>query len=326
VSAPAVSVLVPTYNYARYLPEAIDSVLAQDFKDFELIIADDCSTDDTAGVVKAYLAKDSRIQFIARAKNLGMVNNWNDCLQRARGEYIKFLFGDDKLFRPDALGKMVAMLKDNSSATLAASARVIFDENSKVVNVWRNFSDGCHNGHEVITQYLMVNGRNLVGEPSAAMFRRADAKRGFDPQYKQIVDVEMWFHLLEKGNLVYTREPLCGFRVHSLQQTERNTGSGLAWKEHSVFMAGKVLESSFPRKVVFPILFHLRRWQEKTADAGTPEMLEWQRKLAARWGAGWKLFYWLYCIRHRMAKPFQNFRRSLEKRRFVREFNAGGSS
>ena len=150
----------------------------------------------------------------------------------------------------------------------------------------------------------MENGKNLVGEPSADLFRKSDARRGFDPQYRQIVDVEMWFHLLEKGDLAYTREPLCAFRSHSLQQTERHARSGAAWKEHAVFIASHAVQPQFPRKVVFPILHHLRRWRGKTPDADTPEMLEWQRRLAARWGAGEPLFYWWFWVRHRLAKPF----------------------
>src|SRR6202453_4307537 len=100
----------------------------------------------------------------------------------------------------------------------------------------------------------------------------------------------MWFLLLEKGDLAYTREPLCAFRCHPVQQTERNTGSGVAWKEHAAFIASHAVQDQFPREAVFPILFHLRRAQGKNADADTPEMLEWQRRLAARWGRGWRWF------------------------------------
>src|SRR3974377_931912 len=97
MTSPKVSVLVPTYNYARYLPEAIESVLEQDFQDFEVLISDDCSTDGSAEVIARYAAKDSRIRFKIHPANLGMVENWNWCLSEARGDYIKFLFGDDRL-------------------------------------------------------------------------------------------------------------------------------------------------------------------------------------------------------------------------------------
>src|ERR1039458_5233071 len=102
MTPPRVSVLTPTFNYARYLPEAIESVLQQDFRDFELLIADDASTDGSAEIIHRYAAKDERIRFKIHSKNLGMVSNWNWCLSDARGEYVKFLFGDDRLACSDA--------------------------------------------------------------------------------------------------------------------------------------------------------------------------------------------------------------------------------
>ena len=156
-------------------------MLAQDFKDFELLIVDDCSTDGTAEIVRPFCARDPRIRFLGNPKNLGMVNNWNRCLEEARGKYAKFLFGDDRLCHPQALGKLAALLERHPSATLASSARVILDEESKVADVYRDLSEGCHPGRNVIEACLMANGKNLVGEPSAVLFRKADAQRGFDP-------------------------------------------------------------------------------------------------------------------------------------------------
>ena len=79
------------------------------------------------------------------------------------------------------------------------------------------------------------------------MFRKKDARRGFDPKYRQIVDLEMWFHLLEQGDLAYTREPLCAFRCHPLQQTERNKNNGIAWKEHALFFSSHAIKPRFLR-------------------------------------------------------------------------------
>jgi glycosyltransferase involved in cell wall biosynthesis len=323
MNPPKVSVLIPTYNYARFLPEAIESVLTQDFKDFELLIVDDGSADDTAAVVQPFCERDARVRFSVNAANLGMVNNWNHCLAQARGKYVKFLFGDDRLCQPQALTRLVALLEKNPTVTLAAAARVILDNRSRVLDVWRPLAEGCHNGRKIITAYLMENGKNLVGEPSAVLFRKADAGRGFDPRYRQIVDVEMWFHLLERGDLAYTREPLCAFRCHPLQQTERNSSAGISWKEHARFIASRAVDPRFPRAVAFPILFHLRRWRGRNPDADSEEMLDWQRRLAARWGTGWRWHYWLYCLRYRSAKPFRNFAHSAQKRLFRHQFKPG---
>ncbi len=315
-SRPKISVLIPTYNYGRYLAEAIDSVLRQDFRDFELLVVDDCSSDNTADVVRPFCARDQRVQFTINPSNVGMVNNWNLCLNQARGDYIKFLFGDDKLCHPEALGKMVALLERQPSATLAATGRMILDESSRVVDVWRPLAEGCHQGRKIITAYLMANGKNLVGEPSAVLFRRADARRGFDAGYKQIVDVEMWFHLLEKGDLAYTREPLCAFRVHSRQQTASNTASGITSQESVLYYSNYAVQPWLPRKVVLPILFELRRSRRQNSAAASSEMLERERRLTDRWGRGWQWFYFCYCLRYRLAKPFRNLSHSVEKRLF----------
>lgn len=311
---PKISVLIPTYNYGRFLAEAIDSVLRQDFRDFELLVIDDCSTDNTAEVVQPFCVRDQRVHFAINPANLGMVNNWNHCLNLARGEYIKFLFGDDKLCHPQALGKMVELLERHPTATLAATARIILDEKSKVIDVWQPLADGCHSRRDIITAYLMTNGQNLVGEPSAVLFRKTDARRGFDPQYKQIVDVEMWFHLLDKGDLAYSREPLCAFRCHPRQQTASNTASGVAWQESAKYFSSYAAQSWLPRKVVFPVLFGLRRSRRKNPAAANSEMIEWEHRLTRRWGQEWYWFYLSYCIRYRLSKPFRNLSHSIEKR------------
>ena len=108
---PKVSVLIPTYNYAHYLPEAIDSVLAQTFEDFEVIIVDNCSTDNTEEIVMEYLQKDKRIQYFKNEENIGPYRNYNQCLLYASGEYIKFLNADDK-FAPTLLEKFVHILEN----------------------------------------------------------------------------------------------------------------------------------------------------------------------------------------------------------------------
>ena len=123
MSAPSVSVLIPSYNCARYLPETIESVLAQDFRDFELVILDDRSTDSSNEVLESYARRDERIRYRLNERNLGLVENWNACLREARGKYVKFLHSDDKLTRPTALEQMLALLEGNPDASLAACGR-----------------------------------------------------------------------------------------------------------------------------------------------------------------------------------------------------------
>jgi len=82
-AAPKVSVCLDSYNYGRFLPEAIESVLAQEFDDFELIISDDCSTDNSLEIAQKYASQDRRVKILRNAANLGMVRNRNVCHARA---------------------------------------------------------------------------------------------------------------------------------------------------------------------------------------------------------------------------------------------------
>jgi glycosyltransferase involved in cell wall biosynthesis len=320
VKSPSVSVLIPTYNYAGFLAEAVESVLMQDFPDFELLIVDDCSADHTAEVVKPFCSHDARVRFSVNSVNLGMVNNWNHCLRQARGEYIKFLFGDDKLSDPQALGKMIALLRKNPSAVLAASARTILDEKSSVTDIWSPLRDGCHDGREIIESCLIEYG-NLIGEPSSVLFRKNAAQRGFDAKLAQIVDVEMWFHLLENGNLAYTREPLCAFRQHAEQRSAFNNMTGRAWKEHALFFADYAAGPWLSRKARFACLFGLRRSLKKHPGAGDAETFERDQRLSNRLGKGWYLFYWFCYI---LGRPFENLDHSIRKR--ISRWLAGSSS
>lgn len=216
-----VSVCIPTYNYGNYIAETIESVLAQNFRDFELLIIDDCSKDQTAGIVETYAKKDPRIRFIVNKVNLGMVENWNSCITQAKGEFIKFVFGDDLLASPDALGQMAALLERDTSISLVCSSRNFIDDSSRVLKVESHFASGIIAGTEVINRCMLDQG-NLIGEPSVVMFRKCQADRGFNANYTQIVDLEMWFHLLEQGSFAYINEPLCSFRIHGQQQTAKN--------------------------------------------------------------------------------------------------------
>jgi len=224
VSSCKVSVCIPTYNYGNYIAETIESVLAQNYSDFELLIIDDGSTDRTAEIVDSYARQDPRIRLIVNEVNLGMVENWNSCLEQAKGEYIKFVFGDDLLASPDALGRMVSQLDDDNAVSLVCSARNLIDESSRITRIVSHFHSGIMTGTDVINHCLADQG-NLIGEPSVVMFRKSQAGRGFNPTYKQIVDLEMWFHLLEQGSFAYIDEPLCSFRIHGKQQTAINAGN-----------------------------------------------------------------------------------------------------
>ncbi|MEO5720018.1 MAG: glycosyltransferase, partial [Chthoniobacterales bacterium] len=249
--APKVSVCIDSFNYGRFLPEAIESVLRQSFQDFEIIISDDRSTDDSFAIAQRYAQQDPRIVALQNARNLGMVKNRNAGLAHARGEYVKTLHADDFLCSDQALEKMVAALESNRAICLVAAARRIVDEKSEPLETWSSFEEKARPlaGTSVITRCLFEQ-RNLIGGPSAVMFRRSLAGRGFDEAFFVMADMEMWFHLLEQGCFYYLAEPLCAFRQHGRQQTEKDR-SALAPALENRALLQRYLHQRYVR---------LRRW------------------------------------------------------------------
>ena len=123
-----VSIIMPSYNTARFIKETVDSVLAQSYINWELIIVDDCSTDNTDDVV-AQFSGDSRIKYIKNSKNSGAAESRNRALREAKGKWIAFLDSDD-LWAPDKLEKQIAFMKDNGYH-FSYTAYTEIDENSE---------------------------------------------------------------------------------------------------------------------------------------------------------------------------------------------------
>jgi len=307
---PKVSVCIPSYNCARYLPEAIESVLEQEFRDFELLIIDDASTDGSRAIIEKYAALDCRVAVQSNPVNLGAVPNWNRCLAQAKGDYVKFLCCDDTLATAQALGKLAGLLEASPSAVLAASARNIIDEHSRVMEVCDALAaPGLGSGHEVVARCLEQN-TNLIGEPSAVMFRRRNADRGFDERYRQIVDMEMWFHLLEQGDIVYTSQPLCSFRRHSQQLTAFNRANRLGVLEQTMLLNDYFLRpwlrQRLSPKALFIQSYYLRKGPGKRPASATIEQQMLERLGWWRYAALW--------LRHKAITPCFRLQRFLQER------------
>jgi len=271
--APKISVCIPTFNYGHYISFAVESVLNQHFTDFELIIVDDCSEDNTEEVVSRFLY-DKRVLFEKNERNLGLVGNWNKCLSKARGEYIKFVFADDMLASDKALGRMACILDSDPSISLVASARHLIDSESRIIEFRSDFPQNfIADGSEVINLCLSRDKEymNLIGEPTVVMFRRSDCARGFDDRYYQIPDLEMWFHLLEKGRFAFMSEPLASFRIHPGQKTKENAVRLVGLDDHCLLFKeyfGKSyvhINSIMKFHRTFDKLYSLRKFGEKGA-------------------------------------------------------------
>jgi len=131
---PLVSIGLPVYNGERYLGEALDSLLAQEYQCFELIVSDNASTDGTAEICRAYQAKDKRIRYFQNESNLGSVKNFGRVLDLSTGKYFMWAAHDD-LWEPDCISKLVFCLEQNPEFILCASDVKFIDANGHSLKV-----------------------------------------------------------------------------------------------------------------------------------------------------------------------------------------------
>lgn len=214
--SPRVSICIPTYRGAATIGAAIDSVLAQTFEDFELLVVDDGSPDDTVDVAAS--RRDPRLRLLRNPRNLGPQGNWNLCLELARGAYMKLLPHDD-LLHPRCLERQVRALDADTRARLALTfcARDVIGPDGRVRLRHRGFVGAAEGevAREFVIRQCLRRGTNLIGEPGAVLFRRALAQRvgGFDGRHPYVIDLEYWLRLLEHGSAWYCDEALASFRV-----------------------------------------------------------------------------------------------------------------
>ena len=277
---PKISVLIPCYHQAQFLPEALDSVLRQDFQDLEVIASDDASPDNTFSVLQDYSRRDSRIRIFHQPSNLGMVENWNLCLRQARGEAVKLMGGDDRLDRADCLSRQWQSLQIPGVA-LAACARRIINVSSVKIETLVNLPSGVFSQDKIIPK-ILEHQDNLIGEPVCCLFRRKDATRGFHPEYLQNTDIEMWLHILRFGGLAYDAEPYVAFRRHSGQASSLNNKRGLSLEEHCLVMLKYALDDQVPPATKFHVLF---RANETLLYAPSEKIREATNLLASHLGA-----------------------------------------
>ena len=226
VGSPRVTVAIPTWNGSRFIREAIDSVLKQSFSDFELIVVDDCSDDDTFTLVSQF--DDPRIRVERNPVRLGLVGNWNRCLDEAVGDYIT-IFHQDDVMAADNLSKKVAILDAHPSvAFVHSNVRQIDADGSSISDSWYAPpapGDGrVHEGREYFAR--LFRGENLVCCPTVLLRRDAIVKHGgFDAQLPFTADWEMWMRLCQFYDLAYIDERLVSYRRHADAETERFHGT-----------------------------------------------------------------------------------------------------
>lgn len=197
-----VSIITPSYNTAKYIAETIESVLNQTYKNFEMIIVDDCSTDNTEEVVKKF--SDSRVKFYKNEKNSGAAISRNYALKLAKGKWIAFLDSDD-LWKPEKLEKQIEFMKDNDYHFSYTNYEEI-DENS-------NKLGKLITGPKKITKTGMYN----YCWPGCLTVMYDAEKVGL-VQIENLPknnDYAMWLKVIKKSNCYLLNECLAQYRIRT---------------------------------------------------------------------------------------------------------------
>jgi len=210
-----VSICIPAYKHADFLRRCLDSVLEQDFTDYEVIITDDSPDNSLQKLVKEY--PDERIKYYKNEKALGSPLNWNEGIKKATGEYIKILHHDDWFATPQGLGKYVQLLEENPDSDIAFSASCDIDKNNnqKIHIAGDSFLAGINKEAESI--YL----GNQLGAPSVCIFRNKGYL--FDPKLIWLVDIDFYIQVIKSSNnrYAYTKEVLVNIGVSEFQITQQ---------------------------------------------------------------------------------------------------------
>jgi glycosyltransferase involved in cell wall biosynthesis len=231
---PVVSVIVPTYNGERYVGQTIDSVLAQTFEDWELLVVDDGSKDGTASIVSRYAARDRRIRLLRRAnggeaeaRNLGI-----EAMSRA-ASYAVFLDHDD-VWESTALEVLIDSLTRDPHALAAYGLAKFIDEHGNAVKIGEAEATGCHRralvgGRPVDwppdrpTTFSVLILTNRIWTPGQVLIRRQTLEivGRFDPDAGMLADLDYWLRLTLAGDVRLVRRVVIQYRLHPDAQSHR---------------------------------------------------------------------------------------------------------
>ncbi|MBW4475837.1 MAG: glycosyltransferase [Tolypothrix brevis GSE-NOS-MK-07-07A] len=211
---PKVSVIIPSYNHEKFVAEAIQSVLNQTYQDFEIVITDDGSADNTVNIIKQFT--DPRIRLFCFAKNRGAAVAANNCLKESKGEYIAMLSSDD-VFVPDKLAKQVSFLEEHPEVSAVFSYAQIIDENGN------DFAQENHFYKQIFIQpnrnrfewlnHFFYKG-NCLCHPSALIKKKCYEDVGkYDERFAQLPDFDFWIRLCMKYEIYIMPEELIKFRI-----------------------------------------------------------------------------------------------------------------
>ena len=235
---PLVSICVPAYNAARWIHGALESALAQTYEEFELVVSDNASTDETVAIARGY--DDPRVRIETRTSTIGPVQNHNRSIRLSRGAFVKFLHADD-LLRPACLEEMVGLALEDERIGLVFAPRDVLLEHATDPEWAELFArpherfrrlERVNEGRDLFRQLLDAGfAENWIGEPSAVLLRRSALERVglLNERTTQLADLELWGRIMIGHRVGFVDRVLSVYRHHGASGTAENARVRRDW-------------------------------------------------------------------------------------------------
>jgi glycosyltransferase involved in cell wall biosynthesis len=253
---PEVSICIPAFKQVEYLRKTLNSVLAQTYTDYEIIVSDD-SPDDSVKNLLGHFDFGNKLKYFKNTPGLGTPSNWNYAISKAQGKYIKLLHHDDFFLSPESLQKFVKLLSDRPDASFAFSATEILILFS---GTKQNHSCSRAQLKKIINSPEQLFFANYIGSPSATIVRKNNNIL-YDGHLKWLVDVDYYIQLLKRNPIVaHTAEPLiCTVDGAEGQVTKTVINNKEIQIREHVYLFNKLFHPEIHLKkfsVFFQLLFH----------------------------------------------------------------------
>jgi glycosyltransferase involved in cell wall biosynthesis len=281
---PDVSIIVPNYNHARFLPRRMDSILRQTFQDFELILLDDGSTDNSRSILTQY-AKDPRVKIEFNETNSGSTfKQWNKGVRLAHGKYVWIAESDDDA-DVHLLERLVAALAADPGIAFAYCRSRCVDEAGRPGDLadvhfgydpQRWAADFCDDGHDALRGYFWLY--NPIVNASAVVFRKDVYEQvgGADESLRYCGDWKLWAAMVLKGKLAYLCEPLNYYRFHAATVRSNSSDKALHIIEPLQVLRWMVKQGALSRTDVEKVYeAQAGAWIPVVMSPSTPSALKW---------------------------------------------------
>lgn len=261
---PKVSIVMSTYNNALFIRESIESVLAQTFSEWEFIIINDASSDDTLAIIREYEKYDKRIIVLANTDNKGLVANLITGVKKSKGIFIARIDGDDIWTDKNKLKKQVAYLEKNPAYGMVGTYASIIDQNGKILYQSKNPRTDAE-----IRNYLLIE--NCFFHSSVLMRKeKFDAAGGYDSGIKTAEDYNLWLKLGLVSKLHNLPEAMISYRINP----EGINATKYRYQLQETIAIVKMFKNKYPNYMLGLVLWYMRGYVPKKTKTMVSEMMK----------------------------------------------------